>query len=380
MAPLRIALATESYYPVGGAVAEHVHGLADQLARRGHDVVLVTGPSDQDRTRPSCRPLTETCYQVIRIGVSCAIQANGAPSRLTVGTSLGRKLRTLFDQRGIDVVHVHPAHQPVLPWVAIASAPRAVVATEHAELSPGWLTRLTRPVVRGWLRKVDELLFVSPVARDALARAFGPSEGQVIPSGIDLAWLTAPRPRPAILEAGRPHALFVGPLHPGGGLDTAVAAVRLAAQRIRDLRLVVLGDCDPLLPEVRARTRGVDIVFVNAEGADRPAFYQACDVTLMTTASSLGMTVIEAMAAGSAVIAADVPATRFMIGDESTCALVGVDDAASVAGEIIDLLHNGAYRQRRVERAHARAVMFSWDRVVERIEATYRRALARTGG
>src|SRR5204862_453042 len=39
---MRIALVTEFYYPHLGGVSEHVHHLALELRRRGHDATVIT--------------------------------------------------------------------------------------------------------------------------------------------------------------------------------------------------------------------------------------------------------------------------------------------------------------------------------------------------
>jgi len=39
---MRIAIVSDYYYPQLGGVTEHVHGQATELARRGHEVTVVT--------------------------------------------------------------------------------------------------------------------------------------------------------------------------------------------------------------------------------------------------------------------------------------------------------------------------------------------------
>lgn len=377
MRPLRVALVTEFYYPALGGVAEHVHGLATELVRRGHAVTLVTG-GRRDARAALAAPPTPAAYEVVRVGTSRPVLANGSTGWLTSGLGLVRRLREVFDTRRVDLVHVHPAHQPVLPWLAIAAAPGAIVATEHTDFRPSRLERAARALVRAWLRRVDELLFVSPIAREAIERAFGPAAGTVVPNGIDLAFWSEPRARPPALVPGRPHALWIGRIDPRNGLDVALEAARLAARRIDGLRLVVVGNAGAATPLVaEARAAGTDVVCAGARNADRPAFYQACDAVLVTTRiASFGMTLVEAMAAGCPIVASDLPATRWVAGDERSVRLVPVDDAPRFAGELVDLLHDDAGRALQIAHARDRVRAFAWPEVADGVERAYARALA----
>ena len=39
---MRIGIVSDYYYPQLGGITEHVHGQATELARRGHDVTVLT--------------------------------------------------------------------------------------------------------------------------------------------------------------------------------------------------------------------------------------------------------------------------------------------------------------------------------------------------
>ena len=42
---MRIGIVTEYYRPWPGGISEHVHHEAEELALRGHDVSILTGPA-----------------------------------------------------------------------------------------------------------------------------------------------------------------------------------------------------------------------------------------------------------------------------------------------------------------------------------------------
>ena len=80
---LRIALVTEYYYPHLGGVCEHVHFFAREARRRGHHVDIIT----------SHIPGAEPQANVIRLGRSQPVYANGSQARVTLAWDLRKQVR-----------------------------------------------------------------------------------------------------------------------------------------------------------------------------------------------------------------------------------------------------------------------------------------------
>src|SRR5437879_10516340 len=117
--PLRIALVTEYYYPHLGGVCEHVHFFAREARRRGHHVDIIT----------SNIPGAEPQPNVIRLGRSQSVYANGSQARVTIGLGLRRQMRKVLHRGHYDIVHVHSPLTPILPLLAIEEADSPVVGT-----------------------------------------------------------------------------------------------------------------------------------------------------------------------------------------------------------------------------------------------------------
>jgi len=88
---------------------------------------------------------------------------------------------------------------------------------------------------------------------------------------------------------------------------------------------------------------------------------------------------LEAMAAGRAVVASDIPGYRSVLISEVNGLVFPAGDTAALADTVIRLAHDPDRRRALAERGRARALEFAWPRVTERIEAVYREALARRG-
>src|ERR1700760_3821023 len=101
--PPRIALVTKNYYPHMGGVCEHVHLFAREARRRGHHVDVITSHIPGAQEQPN----------VIRLGRSQPVYANGSQARITLGWNLRRDMRRVLREGKYDVVHVHSPLTPV---------------------------------------------------------------------------------------------------------------------------------------------------------------------------------------------------------------------------------------------------------------------------
>jgi phosphatidylinositol alpha-mannosyltransferase len=176
---MRIALVTEFYYPHLGGVTEHVHHLAAELGRRGHEVTIITSHMAGEGEDPPT---------VRRIGTSRVIYANGSFARVTTGWRLTDSLAGELRAFGADLVHVQDGVAPMLGPLAADAAGRLgipAVATFHS-----WFPRsallwmLRRPLQRRLDRLAATIAVSEPVVR-ALSRYFT-ARWEIIPNGVDV--------------------------------------------------------------------------------------------------------------------------------------------------------------------------------------------------
>ncbi len=147
---MRIAIATEHYYPQLGGISEHVYGQATELARRGHEVTVITpGLLVNPQPLDDGPPRTEL-FEVLRVGRSYPIYMNGSEAVLTLGRLLPPSpIGRLFVERRFDVVHVHNPFGVALPIISIMRSKAPVtVATIHSVVPEGYkpLRIMRRPL------------------------------------------------------------------------------------------------------------------------------------------------------------------------------------------------------------------------------------------
>ena len=88
---------------------------------------------------------------------------------------------------------------------------------------------------------------------------------------------------------------------------------------------------------------------------------------------SFGIVLLEAMAAGTAVVAGDLPGYRNVAEDGREALLVPPGDAESLAGALDRVLSDRSLASRLVQAGHARAESFSMSSLAERYLERYER-------
>jgi phosphatidyl-myo-inositol alpha-mannosyltransferase len=363
---VRVALVSPYDLTVPGGVQSHVRHLAAQLRAAGDEVVLL-GPGREPGH--------------LAVGSSVAVPFNGSVAPIALAPTAATRTRRLLRRLGPDVVHVH---EPLVPMVGLAAALSAVapvVATFHAWSDDARLYRLARPLGRRVLDRAAIAVAVSPAAAAYHGAALGvaPDRFRIVPNGVEVARFQGVPPSTRVVDPSRETLLFVGRLERRKGLEPLVRAfVRLRADRPR-LRLVVVGEgpegerCRALVP---ADLRD-DVVFLGrVPDEDLPGCYRASDVYISPAlgGESFGIVLLEAMAAGRAVVASDLPGYRSVVQDGETGVLVPPGEPAALAAAIGRVLDDPPRRARLAAAGERAAAAYDWSAVTATLRGLYREA------
>lgn len=337
----RVLLVTGSLGRGGTELA--VLALALGLARRGavepRVAVLGTGGELGGELRRAGVPLHE-------LGISGRLRNPGAIRRLL---GLGRLVR---EQR-MDVVHTFLFDADVYGMLAARRGrPRAVVTTRRAIKSG-------RPQhLRGYRwtnRFVDRIVANSDRVRRFTLDAERVSAEKVttIPNGVEVQrFATAPRGRFRAAHGLGPDVLLVsavGSIKPVKGQDLLLEALapRLAADP--GVRLVLAGELRGAFGrELLARAAGLGVagrVITPGPVDDVPALLADTDAFVLPSRSEgMSNALLEAMAAGCAVVAADVGGSAECLDGGRVGLLVPAEDVDAIAGAIGPLLGDAERR------------------------------------
>ncbi|OYV74915.1 MAG: hypothetical protein B7Z74_01640 [Deltaproteobacteria bacterium 21-66-5] len=361
----RIALVTEYYYPHLGGVCEHVHFFAREARRRGHHVDIIT----------SHIPGAEEQPNVIRIGRSQPVQANGSQARITLGWRLRRQMLRVLREGHYDIVHVHSPLTPVLPLLAIDEADCPVVGTFHTYFDRSTGYALFHRYFQRRLEKLSAAIAVSHSTTVALNRYFT-AGWTIIPNGIDVDVFNPHAPPPPEVRNDVPSILFLGRFDPRNGLDTLIDAFRRVKQRGRRAQLVVVGD-GPLRDHYYALAgNDPDITFVGAVLEGRPSYYANCSIyACPTTKASFGITLLESMACETPIVCSDILGFRDVVKDGREALMVPCGDRDALADAIVRLIEDEPLRKRLGKRGREESLQYSWDRVTSQVLDVYRSIL-----
>ena len=347
---LRIAVVCPYAMDVPGGVQHHAHGLAAHL-REGGAAVTLLAPG---RHSPQGAEFAS-------IGAARAFSDNGSVTRTVIAPwSLARLARRL--RRGYDIVHVH---EPMLPpgLAAIAATRAAVVATFHmASADARWYRRFA-PVVRRARRRIDAAIAVSPQARDLVTSVL-PGRYRIVPNAVETPAPVAPH---GVNGNGPPRLLYVGRADPRKGLDVLLRAFRRVSAPARlDLAGPVAADTAD--PRVHALGPVSELHL--------RALLEAADVVCVPSlrAESFGIVIVEAMAAGAAVVASNLEGYAGVL-PHGCGRLVPAGDAVALGDALEDLVSAPDTLRRMGEEGRRRACAYGWDAVLPQILDVYREAV-----
>ena len=198
---------------------------------------------------------------------------------------------------------------------------------------------------------------------DLVARGIPKGQVTVVHCGIDHARYHAD---PAVAKASRPTLTFVGRLRRYKGLDWVLRSLPAVRARVPDVRLEIIGDGpygEPLRREVKRLGLEPAVEFLGfLPGAEKVARLRASWAVLQPSPKEgWGLTVVEASACGTAVIASDAPGLRDSVRRDETGLLVPYGDDAALASAITRVLTEPALRARLASAGVAWAARFHWE-------------------
>ncbi|WP_018500111.1 glycosyltransferase family 4 protein [Parafrankia discariae] len=360
---MRIGLACPYTWDVPGGVQAHVRDLAETLLDAGHEVSVIT-PVDDESTLPA---------YAVDAGRAVPVPYNGSVARLLMGPVSAARVRRWLREHDFDVLHAHEPTAPSVSLLACMLADGPLVATFHTANPRSRILTAGHRALRPSLEKLRARIAVSEAARRTLVEHLG-TGAILIPNGVAVRAFADARPLPGYGTA--PTVAFLGRIdEPRKGLDVLMAAFPLLVERVPDVRLLVAGPGDT--EAVRARIDPallgrVDLVGLVPE-ADKAAVFASGSVYCApnTGQESFGIVLLEAMAAGTPVVASDIDAFRRVLDNGRAGRLFGVGEPAELAANLAELLEDPAERARLAERGRAVVAQYDWRVIAQRIVGVY---------
>jgi glycosyltransferase involved in cell wall biosynthesis len=362
--PLRILqIYPKSDYFTGAAI--QLRELAWGLRDRGHEVVIVTRPSDTWATK--CR---EAGIAHEPLGMSSEVD-------LASAWRLARVLR----RHRIQVVHAQKGKGRTLAMMAGLVVPIPVLILNRGVSFPldpfnrlGYTTRRVTAIV-AVCESIKRGLVTSGVAAEKIHVIYSGTDTRRFHPGVDRARIRA--------ELGLADGDFlvtqIG-VRSWKGNDDVIDAMAEVVTRARHARLLIVGARKSETLDERARRRGVDgAVRVWGYREDVPEILRASDCCVDASWAGLGLTgtLREALAVETSVVGTDIEGNPELVRDRETGLLVPPRDPPALARAIVEMIEHSTLRRETAARGRALVEeRFSTLAKLNATEALYRRLLA----
>ncbi|WP_448631637.1 glycosyltransferase family 4 protein [Cellulomonas soli] len=369
---MRIGIVCPYSFDVPGGVQFHVRDLAEALLARGH-TVSVLAPADEDTPIPP---------YMTAAGRAVPVRYNGSVARLTFGPVTAARVRKWLTAGQFDVLHLHEPVTPSLSMLALWIADGPVVATFHTSQERSRSLQVAYPLVRQSLEKISARIAVSEDARRTLVEHLG-GDAVVIPNGVYVDQFAVAEPDPRWTgTAQAPTVAFLGRIDEARkGLGVLLGAVRQVLEVHPGTRFLVAGRGETGPEEARALLgEAADAVefLGGVSDEDKARLLASVDVYVapQTGGESFGIVLVEAMSAGSAVVASDLGAFSRVLDDGTAGVLFRTGDSSDLARTLVRVLGDPAERARVVDRAHEVVRRYDWSTVTDQVLTVYEMAVA----
>ena len=354
---LRIGIVSPYSLTVPGGVQQQVLGLARSLRAKGHEV-RVLGPCDGPPPDAFVTPL----------GNSLPTAVNGSIAPLAPDASAAlRTIRALNDE-AFDVVHVHEPLVPGPSLTALLVKMAPVVATFHSAGESAAYRTFSRQLK--WVAsRIDIRVAVSKDAVELAQRYIG-GDYEILFNGIELGDYSSPSTTP------RENAIFfIGRHEERKGLSILLVAV---SKLPPDVRVWIASD-GPQTAELKTRFASDSRIEWLGRISDSEKISRMSRASVFCAPSlhgeSFGVVLLEAMAAGTPVVASNLDGYRNVATDDETALLVETGNVAGLASALARVLVDPRLAARLTANGREHAQRFSMDALADRYIEMYERAL-----
>ncbi len=369
--PLTIGIDYRPALSRATGVGRYFQGLVAGLSRIDHDnLYLIFTSSLKERPEPEPRPAN---FRLVDRRVPVRV-LNWLWHRLEIPS---------FERLTGESIDV--AHSPTPLLVPTRGAPGIVTVCdlfflERPEATKAEIRRDYRALVRDHVRRAGAVLAISETtARDVAEKLDVPKERiAVIHAGVDERFLDDETPPRGSSPAGAPpYLLTVATEEPRKNLPLLLEAVALARGRGWDGRLFIAGGpgldtprLDDAIGRLGLGTTVTRLGYVSAN--DLPSLYRGARAFVLPSLwEGFGLPLLEAMASGIPIVAADIPVHREVAAEAALFA--PAEDPGAIAEAIERVWCDESIRSRLVASGRERTQRFSWEASAKKMLALYQR-------
>lgn len=390
MVYMKILIASDLHWPVLNGVATFSRNLAQGLAQRGHEVIVIA-PSqdgkksvevDGDYTIYRVRSTIFPFYQNFRISPTPQLE-----------------VRRIIQEFQPDIIHIQ-----MLMWIGQAAMLFGrrynipIVSTSHAMADNlldnlRKMAALSRPVaymLNDYGRRFHSRADVITSPTKSGLKSFGKHADKVtvpikiISNGINLSEYTPAKPDPAIYEkyglpTGKPIVTYIGRVDAEKHLSVLVDAFRTVRETV-DAHLLIVGagiDLELLVDLADEYGLSKHVTFTGrVSDEDKIALEHVGTLYAIASPAELqSIATLEAMACGKPVVAVDAGALAELCHDGKNGYLFALDDADGMAEGIVKILKNKRLQAKFSKESVRIAGKHDLENTLKQFENLYKRTI-----
>jgi len=369
MKKIRIGMVCPYGWDTPGGVQTHMKDLAEYLISEGH-YVSVLAPVSDDSIRVE--------DYLVNAGKPISIPVNGSVARVLFGPLASSRAKQWIAAGDFDLLHLHEPAIPSLSLLACSAAEGPIVGTFHVSTPKKKAIYAIGPILEPIVEKLTARIAVSELARSTLKAHFD-TDAVVIPNGIDGQKYANAKVNP---EYSGPNSIgFMGRFEePRKGLQVLIDSLAIVARFIPNVKYLIAGpgDSEEFLKQLNPQLRSRIEFLGRLSDQEKESFLKSVDLYVApnTGGESFGIILTEALSAGTAVVASDIPAFKAVLENGEVGALFKNQDSADLAKVIVGLLRDDERRKKLASNGKLSAQKYDWQVVAEQIESVYEMAIA----
>jgi 1,2-diacylglycerol 3-alpha-glucosyltransferase len=370
---LRIGIVTATYRPSRNGVATSTSMYVQGLRALGHEV-RVFAPTHPEATSD------DGVYRMPSTGL-------GAPADYPLLLPYYRLISGPLPIADLEIIHtMHPfvAGRIALAWARQLRIPLVFTANTqyhrylHYTPLPNRLAQwLVARHVRTFAERADVVLAPGQAMYETLRNYGYRGQIQNLPNPVDLSrfqGLDANWVREQFsIPADAPLLVYVGRLTPEKNLEVLLQAFRLVLGKLPAAHLLLVGD-GAVRPVLEQHAAGLPVHFAGAVPYAQVGYFLTAADLFVTASTSevLPMTVLEALATGTPVVAAQSAAARELI-EQDVNGMVCAPEARAISEGIMRAFSPG-HIQALQQGARERALVYSLDSLAQSLIGIYEKA------
>lgn len=407
---MKVVIATDAYFPMTNGVAVFAHNLAEGLAKRGHEVLVVcpsfTGRKHKKKDRKTgvtvfgLKSLRFPFYpdQIEKApGAKRLLYKNG----LWVAVNPYHQMKKVLDSFHPDVIHLQTAGTIGVATRAYVEKRKVpLVSTGHSYpdnftgqfkiLKPVKkpVDKMTKNYLNSFLKHSDYATMPTEMAiEDLIPKNQKRFKVQVEPlsNGVDLSQFAPGMPKLKTmkkykLDPSRPRVVYVGRVDPEKSVEIVLDAFSKALKKVPNAEILVVGDgIDKGRLERKVKAEGLEeqIRFL---GKVMPPDLQEVYRTGMVFATASetetqGIVLIEAAATGLPLIAVDAGAIREVCRNNKNGVLCKPKDVTKIANAMVKILTDKKLREKYSAESLKISKEHDLNTTLKRFEEIYQKAI-----